>query len=155
MDSQLTEVFGRNRLVNDLLLSDIEVAAPIRDRGIDLIAYLDLDEQADRFMAIPIQIKTAARRSFMIDRKYAKFQNLLMAFIWGIEHPDTATVYAVSYLESMVIGRHMGWLDTASWIEGGKYTTTAPSKRLLNLLTPYEIRPGAWKARITSALRTA
>ena len=76
MDTQLTEIFGRNRLVNDLLQSDVEVATPVRDRGIDLIAYLDLDEQADRFLTIPIQIKTAARQSFTIDRKYAKFQNL-------------------------------------------------------------------------------
>ncbi|MCX4151744.1 MULTISPECIES: hypothetical protein [Paraburkholderia] len=155
MDTQLTEIFGRNRLVNDLLQSDVEVATPVRDRGIDLIAYLDLDEQADRFMAIPIQIKTAARRAFTIDRKYAKFQNLLMAFVWGIERPETATIYAVSYPEFMVIGGEMGWLETASWIDGGRYTTTAPSKRLLELLASYEVRPGAWNARITSALRAS
>lgn len=68
MDTQLTEIFGRNRLMNDVLQSDVEVATPVRDRGVGLIAYLDLDEQANRFMAIPIQIKTAALRSFTTDR---------------------------------------------------------------------------------------
>jgi len=152
VDTQLTEIFGRNRLINDLLQSDVEVATPVRDRGIDLIAYLDLDQQGGKFAAIPIQIKTATHRSFSIDRKYAKFPNLLLAFVWGIEQPESATIYAVSYSEATSIGREMGWLETVSWIDGGKYVTNAPSKRLLDLLGPYEVRAGGWKARITSAL---
>jgi len=72
-DTQLTEIFGRNRLINDLLRSGVEVATPARDRGVDLIAYLDIDEQIGRFVAVPIQIKTATQRSFSIDRKYSKF----------------------------------------------------------------------------------
>jgi len=91
VDTQLTEIFGRNRLENDLLQSDVEVATPVRDRGIDLIAYLDLDEQAGRFMAIRIQIKAAARRSFTIDQKYAKFQNLLMATGIPLPTPRSGT----------------------------------------------------------------
>lgn len=72
-DTQLTEIFGRNRLINDLLLSGVEVATPVRDRGVDLIAYVDLYEQIGRFAAVPIQIKAATQRSFTIDRKYERF----------------------------------------------------------------------------------
>ena len=42
MDSQVVEVLGRNRLVSDLLQAGLEVALPVRDRGVDLIAYADL-----------------------------------------------------------------------------------------------------------------
>ena len=154
-DTQLTEIFGRNRLINDLLRSGVEVATPARDRGVDLIAYLDIDEQIGRFAAVPIQIKTATQRSFSIDRKYAKFPDLLFAFVRGIGQPETATIYALTYPESVEVGKSMGWLDTESWIQGGRYTTTAPSERLLSLLSRYEIGPGTWKSRIASALRGA
>lgn len=154
-DTQLTEIFGRNRLVNDLLRSGVEVAAPVRDRGIDLIAYVDIDEQIGRFTAVPIQIKAATQRMFSIDRKYAKFPDLLLAYVWGVGHPETATIYALSYLESISVGQSMGWLETDSWCRGGRYTTTAPSERLIRLLAPFEAKPATWKKRITSALRGA
>ncbi|BCM03219.1 hypothetical protein ACQCP0_23670 [Ralstonia pseudosolanacearum] len=154
-DTQLTEIFGRNRLINDLLRSGIEVATPVRDRGVDLIAYVDIDEQIGKFAAVPIQIKAATQRSFSIDRKYAKFPDLLLAFVWGVQKPEAATIYALTYLESLDVGESMGWLQTESWREGGRYTTTAPSERLLGLLSRYEVQPGTWKARITSVLRSA
>ncbi len=40
-DSQLTEVFGRNLLISHLVTAGFEVAQPVRDKGIDLIAYRD------------------------------------------------------------------------------------------------------------------
>ena len=42
MDTQTIEILGRNRLVNELLVAGLEVAIPLRDRDIDLIAYIDL-----------------------------------------------------------------------------------------------------------------
>ncbi|MGA3948526.1 hypothetical protein GO281_00703 [Ralstonia solanacearum] len=151
-DTQVTEIFGRNRLVNDLLLSGVEVATPVRDRGVDLIAYVDIDEQSGRFTAVPIQIKAATQRWFSIDRKYARFPNLLLAFVWGVGQPEMAMICALTYTESLGVGKAMGWLETKSWKEGGLYTTTAPSEKLLGLLSPYEVRAGEWRSRLSSAL---
>lgn len=39
LDTQQTEIMGRNRLVNELIAAGIEVSIPIRDSGIDVIAY--------------------------------------------------------------------------------------------------------------------
>lgn len=78
-----------------------------------------------------------------------------MAFVWGIGHPESATIYALSYPGSMTIVDTMGRLDTVSWTKHGKYTTTAPSRRLLGPLVPFEVLPGAWKERIISALGAA
>lgn len=39
LDSQAVEILGKNKLINELLKAGLEVASPIRDRGIDLIAY--------------------------------------------------------------------------------------------------------------------
>ena len=45
MDTQTTELVGRNFLVSELLRAGLEVARPERDRGIDLVAYVDLDPE--------------------------------------------------------------------------------------------------------------
>ncbi len=42
IDPQVVELLGRNKLISDLLRAGLEVALPMRDRGIDLIAYVDL-----------------------------------------------------------------------------------------------------------------
>lgn len=84
-DTQLVEIIGRNRLINELLVAGIEVAQPLRDRGIDLIAYIDIDDEVEKFTAIPIQMKAASARVFSINRKYEKFlPNLVIAFVWGL-----------------------------------------------------------------------
>lgn len=47
-DSQVVELLGRNRLIEELLLAGLEVALPLRDRRIDLIAYADLAARVSR-----------------------------------------------------------------------------------------------------------
>ncbi|HEY2342877.1 MAG TPA: hypothetical protein VGH90_07605 [Chthoniobacteraceae bacterium] len=66
-DSQKVGLLGRNRLVDELLRANLEVAFPIRDRGIDLIAYADLSTSVTRYVARPIQMKAAWAESFVID----------------------------------------------------------------------------------------
>ena len=66
MDAQTLELIGQHRLAGEVLRAGMEVAFPARDRGVDLIAYVDLDRQLDRFVGKPIQMKAASRRSFGI-----------------------------------------------------------------------------------------
>lgn len=44
MDTQTVEIIGRNYLVSRLVSARLEVARPERDRGVDLIACVDLGE---------------------------------------------------------------------------------------------------------------
>mgnify|MGYP001302917790 CR=1 FL=1 len=147
MDTQIIELLGRNRLIDELLMAGLEVAAPMRDRGVDLIAYLDLSIEASTFIAIPIQMKAASCRAFSINRKYEKFTNLILAYVWGLKSPDCAHTYALTYTEALHIANQMKWTDTPSWLKG-KYTTSNPSKHLLQLLAPYKMTPSRWKDKI-------
>lgn len=81
MDPQVVELLGRNRLTDEILRGGLEVAHPSRDRGIDLIAYADIDTNVPSFIARPIQMKAASVQSFGINQKYKKFPNLLIAFV--------------------------------------------------------------------------
>ena len=161
MDTQVIELLGRNRLVSELLRAGLEVAIPARDRGIDLIAYLDLADlqgeaknlvsavgvkSVQRFAARPIQMKAASRRSFSISLKYAKFHDLVLAFVWNLETPDQAVTYALSYDEAVGIGGELGWRTTSSWTDRHEYGTTRPSAKLVEKLERFRMTPSKWRA---------
>jgi hypothetical protein len=79
-DSQLTELIGRHFLIAQLVAGGLEVAVPVRDRGVDLIAYLDLSTETGRFVSCPIQMKASQEARFGLEKKYEKIANLLIAY---------------------------------------------------------------------------
>jgi hypothetical protein len=147
VDTQQTEIIARNLLVSWLVADGLEVARPERDRGVDLIAYLDLAD-AGSFRAVPIQLKSASRSGFGIDRKYERTAGLLMAHVWHIADATRVCAFALSHQESVAIGETMGWTTTASWLEHGAYSTRSPSGRLLEQLEPYRMEPGDWRKKV-------
>jgi hypothetical protein len=148
MDAQLVEMLGRHRLIAELLRANLEVATPARDRGIDLIAYADLGTQVTRFSACPIQLKAAIGGSFSIDHKYAKFPNLLMAYVWYLEDPAKTVTYATTYAEAVAVADAMGYTKTSSW-EKGLWVTTKPGQHLVAQLEPFRMTPEKWWEKIT------
>ena len=148
MDKQVTELVGRSKLVAELLHSGIEVAIPQRDRGIDLIAYLDLDSRAASFIARPIQMKASSEEQFSIEKKCAKFRDLILVFVWHVHDPATPAIYALTYSEAVGVGKAMGWTKRKSWIKDGRFTTQQPSKKLVRLLQPYRMRAKLWRGKI-------
>ena len=95
-DSQLTELSGRHFLIAQLVVGGLEVAVPVRDRGIDLIAYLDLSAETQQFVACPIQMKASQEARFGLERKYEKIANLLLALVWHVQDPAKACIYALT-----------------------------------------------------------
>ena len=149
LDSQVIEVLGRNQLAEELLRAGLEVARPVRDRGVDLIVYADLESKVDAFVARPIQMKAASRRSFGINLKYAKFPNLLIAHVWHLAVPEEVVTFALSYPEAYAVADQMGWTKTESW-KKGNYVNTNPGAKLRDLLEPYRMTPDRWWSRITT-----
>ena len=150
-DTQKVELLGRNRLIDELLRDDLEVALPVRDRGIDLIAYADLISATATYVARPIQMKAAWTRSFVIDQRYAKFPDLLLAYVWHLDDRQRAITYALSYEEALAVAGEFPWLRSASW-ERGAYSTSSPSAKLVRLLEPYRMGPGSWRQRILGSV---
>ena len=149
MDSQTVEIIGRNYLVSRLVADGLEVARPERDRGVDLIAYLDLGE-AGRFVACPIQMKAATKASFSVHHKYERIAQLILAYVWNTQVPNQARAYALTYVEAKQVAEEMGWTNTISWQRGG-YSTTRPSRSLQALLEPFLMREGDWRRKVEEA----
>lgn len=149
MDSQVIEVLGRSRLVNELLRAGLEVARPERDRGIDLIAYADLKPKVISFVARPIQMKAASEEHFSIHRKYERFPDLILAYVWNLSQPEKAATYALSYAEALEVAQTLGWTETKSWLVDNRYNTSEPSKKIKELLEEYQMTPERWWKKIT------
>ena len=146
-DKQLVEMLGRNRLVNELFSAGLEVAVPVRDRGIDLIAYADRSDHLQEFVACPLQIKAATKRSFGLDKKYSKIRGLLIVYVWMLEDPAQAETYALTYDEAFRIAKDAGYTATPSW-NNGSYVTNKPGKDLLVQLAPYKMTPEKWRQKV-------
>ena len=82
-DKQIVEIEGVNWLIVELMKAGIEVARPIRDRGVDLVVYNE--RKNDELFAKVIQVKASSEESFSIDQKYEKTKGLLIVYIWNLE----------------------------------------------------------------------
>lgn len=147
MDTQQIGIIGKHILIAHLIAADLEVAEPIRDRGIDLIAFRDRVSTGD-FSACPIQLKTATDEVFGLDSKYENFSGLRIVFVWNARNPDKAEIFALSYQEASKVLTEMKYDQTESW-KNGKYTTTRPSEKLKKLLGDYRVTdPSEWPSRL-------
>ena len=140
LDTQQKERLGLAILKSALIADNIEIATPERDNGIDLIIYKWGRDSG--FKSAPVQMKSASDKSFSIDKGYELIPNLFMAYVWNILRPSDAVIYFMSYQHSVQIGNEMGWTNTKSWTEDGEYSTTAPSKKLIELMERHRVANG-------------
>jgi hypothetical protein len=148
-DTQIVELAGRNRLASELQRANIEVARPERDHGIDLLAYLDLEET---FWARPIQMKAASGEMFSVLARYKKFPELMLIYVWNVAQ-DKSRYFALTYEEAEQVARAMKWTETASWrgeTSGPPgYSVSKVSDELLRLLVTYEItKSEQWRKKL-------
>jgi hypothetical protein len=154
IDTQLIELAGRNRLIESIIAGGLDVALPIRDDGADLIVYRRKGDGA--FSARPVQLKTATKPRFAIDRnKYQAREGLIMAYVWG---EDRSTIYALAYNpDVLAIARAMGWDQTDSWKNGGQRKKPGwscyPSPKLLRLFEPFRATLTRWRGLLEGGLR--
>ncbi len=159
-DSQLVELAGRSWLIGQLLQAGLEVARPERDRGVDLIAYLDLDKTVGDFIACPIQVKAASKSTFGLDPKYQRFPRMLIVYVWEVDDSTKTVAFALTYDEALKIARKKGWTRSSSWKEGGKagkrgYTVTRVRQHseLWEMLQGHLMTPKRWKDKVITVCK--
>lgn len=149
-DSQLTEIFGKNLLIGHLIAAGLEVAEPVRDKGIDLVAYRG-DAGATGFVARPIQLKAYSHESFGLDIKYKGIPGLLIAYVWNVRAPEQSEVYVLTFEEAMEILDKKGYSKTSSWTEGGRYFVRNAGQELRDYLSQYKMTRERWIEKLQAA----
>ena len=147
LNSQQIEILGRNFLVSLLIADGLEVALPVRDRGVDLIAYSDIPKDGSKFRAVPIQLKAFRKAGFNLDIKYSKFPNLLMAYVWNSTEPSKSELYLMTYGQAVDLAAQL----SPYFSKHGKYARTSDSSNLNMVLKPYKYQQDMF-ANIVSAL---
>ncbi len=119
----------------------LEVAQPDRDTGIDLIAFMFCP-----WKAMPIQMKVATGEAFSVDRKYERFDRLVMAYVWHADRGADADFYAMPWATANEIAEALGWTETRS-SKGprGGYATTRPSMHVKEAIAPHRMQGGQWR----------
>ncbi len=146
-DSQLTEVFGKNLLISHLVAAGFEVAQPVRDRGVDLVVYKD-GEDAKDYMPCLIQLKASSQESFSLDKKYARFPHLLIAYVWNVQTPAQSDVYALTFNDALQVLEKKGYAKTDSWKNRGYYFVRNAGVDLKKILEPYKMTPDRWREKL-------
>lgn len=148
-DKQIVEVLGRNRLIETLLTEGVEVAIPVHDKGIDLVAYFP-GARSSRVVAVPIQMKAASTKSFVLDKKYAKIPGLLLAYVWNVNDGDgkETEIFLLTYHEALEVLEQRGHAKTKTWKVTGKWSSTKPSKKLREALKAFKVGKGAFRQRL-------
>jgi hypothetical protein len=147
VDSQLTELAGKHMLISQLVAAGYEIAEPLRDKGIDLVAYRE-GKGAEDFWAYPIQIKASSHESFSLDVKYERFPRLLIAYIWNVHGPERSEVYALTFKDARHVMEEKGYLKTDSWTKRGYYFVRDAGNELKTMLEPYRMTPERWQERL-------
>ncbi len=146
-DSQLTEIAGKHLLISRLVAAGLEVAEPLRDKGIDLVVYRDGDGGKD-FAAYPIQLKVSSHESFSLDRKYERFSRLLIAYVWNVQDPERSDVYALTFSDAMQVMEKKGYAKTDSWTKKGYYFVRSAGAELKEILEPYKMTTERWQEKL-------
>ena len=90
-------------LIGELIRDGLEVAVPVRDRGVDLIAYADLSRQVVRFGARPVQMKAFTASGFSVAQKYTRIADLLLAYVWHLGGSEPAVTYGLTYAAAVQV----------------------------------------------------
>ena len=150
LDPGAIELIGTHLLIAELLADGIEVAIPIRDRGVDLIAYLEKHDRIDRFYSRPIQLKVASKRAFSLDEKYANIRDVLMVYVWGATGTEAdREFYAMTYEQAKQLLVDKEHHLTKSWTGKGKFAISHPALALVSAMQPYKMARGKWAALVT------
>jgi hypothetical protein len=152
-DTQITELAGRHYLISQLLAGGVEVASPVRDRGIDLIAYMDRVDDQPEFLACPIQLKANEEARFGVEKKYEKTRNLLMVYAWKVS-TTAPELYALTYHEVVELLEGRGHTRTASWTKVGGGYSLKVNDAWREILSSFRMKPEDWQPAILSVCRT-
>lgn len=147
LDTQQIEILGRNLLVSALLREGIEVALPLRDNGIDLLAYTGYFDESGVARMTPIQLKCASTTAWGLKKKYARIRDLHLVYVWHVAAGSDPEFHCMRYedAEQVLVERNYA---REYWQEHGSYAVNGVGGDLRESLAKFKVKPGEWRKRL-------
>lgn len=145
LDTQQIEILGRNRLVSALLRDGIEVALPLRDNGIDLLAYTGYFDVSGVARMTPIQLKCASTTAWGLKKKYERIRGLHLVYLWHVASGEEPRFHCMSYENAVQLLNERGYSSSHSWEKNGSYAVNHVNDDLRTSLARFKVEPGEWR----------
>lgn len=133
LDSQQKELIARAAFEAELIRRGFEVARANRDKGIDLIVFLD--EPSKPFSARPIQLKASSGTRFGLQQQYAVTDGLILAYAWNILTAPRFFLLGYADAERLLPENAK---KTRAWLEGRAYSWPKAPQAIEHGLKPHE-----------------
>ena len=110
MDKADIGAIGERLVLVELLKRDVEVAVPVVDRGLDLIAFAT----APTPRAVPLQVKTTPGANFTVHRAWERVGGLVIVYVFDVA--TRPSFYLLTYGDAVSIaGRWTNLSTSVSW----------------------------------------
>src|ERR1700730_11601211 len=103
VQSEMLELVGRARLMDELLEDGVNVALPMGACEIDMLAYVDSRAAACRIVSVPIKVASFCSDALSSNLEAARASGLLIALVWGLSNPEHARTFAFTPAELTVM----------------------------------------------------
>jgi len=149
VNPDILQALGRTRLMGELLDEGLNVALPVGDSGIDMIAYLDVSAPSCQVASIPIKIKSLRPAWSSRDIESVRAQGLLIV----LEQARTfaLTPAELTYIKMIgIIERAKANPSERSRSDSGGYGAT-----VRQALEPFAMSRGQWRKKIYDMLKAS
>jgi len=93
-------------------------------------------------------MKPATATCFSVDKKYSKFHDMLIAYVWNVSERANAQIYVLTQQEAVDIATEMKYTATESWLGKGVYVVTRPGRELVDRIRSHEASRAKWEEKI-------
>jgi hypothetical protein len=153
MESEMLELVGRARLMDELLEDGVNVAVPMGACEMDILAYLDSGTAACRIVSVPIKVASFCSDALSSNLWAARASGLLIALVWDISNPEHVRTFAFTPAELTVV-KMIEVIQRASAARSGERPDQACTREavLQNALEPFAMSPGKWRKKLIAIL---
>jgi hypothetical protein len=151
--SEMLELAGRARLMDELMEDGVSVALPIAACEFDMLAFVDSRTEASVLVSVPINIVSFGVDALWSNLKAARTSGLLIARVWEISNPEQVRTFALTPAELTVL-KMIQMIERACPVRASRAPDPSCAREAVahKALEPFAMARGKWRKKIVAIL---
>ena len=144
---------ARRHVIDELMAEEINVALPVVDCDIDMLAFLSLTESGG-LVSVPIRVVVSHEDGLSRDLEAARESNMLVTLVCGVGGLAPIRSFALSSAELTLL-RMLGLMNDANIAPTGSGAQCVRAGRnaiLQNAMKQFAISRGQWRKKLTGVV---